>query len=185
MKNRRKPMRQWYFEGYEWQETVDQRGKKRRELVYTGLYYRYETEKPSAAKGRVGVLTGLYLCLLIAMYFLPCDTMRYGWMGAVSLCVLIPAIYLAVGLVFFLLQKPPFTHRQTYAGYYRMLRSLWWSRLLTAAVLVCDVVFLILRGGELEILPELMLPGALVILLALSLIVTVQLKRMPPKAESN
>lgn len=183
MKFKAKSMRKWYMDGYEWEQRPDKKGKMRTQLVYRGLYYRYETENLTGEKCRIGLLTALAICFLIAAYCLPGRTLGHSWVGAISLILIIPAMYTVIGLMSFLLQKGALTTRQLYAGYGRTLRSLRWLGILDGGVLICTAIFLIYRRGSIDSVSELPFPAALILTLLLAVLALTRLRRIQPRAE--
>lgn len=182
MKYKAKSMRKWYMDGYEWEQVQDKKGKMRPQLVYRGLYYRYETKNLFGEKCRTGLLSALTICFLVAGYFLQGQTLGYSWVGAISLILVIPAMYLLIGLIFFLTQKGALTTRQLYAGYGRMIRSLRWLGILAGCVLICAVLFLVERR-QITMVSELLFPTALLLTLMMVVLVSFRLKCIEPRAE--
>lgn len=182
MKHKAKSMRKWYMDGYEWEQVPDKKGKMRLQLVYRGLYYRYETENLFREKCRTGLLSALAICILVVGYFLIGQALGHSWVGAISLILVIPAMYLLIGLIFFLAQKGVLTTRQLYEGYGRMLRSLRWLGILDGGVLICAVIYLV-EQRQITMVSELLFPTALLLTLLMVVLVLFRLKCIQPCAE--
>ena len=141
-------MSDWYMEGYTKQTVFDAKtGKNRLELVYQGLYYTYEVENIPGFKLLCAILSFFYLVLSIVPWFLPSYIAGFTWAGAVGFIMAIPLLFLVIGCLFFLLQKIPLTVRQTYAGYWRIVRSFNYGFWLQLAVLLCGIIWMILNRG--------------------------------------
>ena len=138
-------MSDWYMEGYSRQTVFDAKtGKNKTELVYQGLYYTYETDSIPGLKRMIAALSVLYLAVCVVPWFLPGYITGYTWAGAVGLLMVIPLVYLVIGCLFFLLQKVPLTSRQTYAGYWRIVRAFQFGFWIQLAILLCGIICLIL-----------------------------------------
>lgn len=141
-------MSDWYMEGYTKQTVFDGKtGKTKTELVYQGLYYTYEVENITVFKLLCAVLSLFYLAFSVVPWFLPSYIAGYTWAGAVGFLMAIPLVFLVIGCLFFLLQEIPLTTRQTYAGYWRIVRSFNYGFWIQLAILLCGIIWLILNSG--------------------------------------
>ena len=133
----------WYFEGYQAHYEVDEKGRQKRVLTYTGEYYGI---KNGGFLGKLRLLnaaiTVLLLALLILIQLFPGIGGTLPWIGAPCMWALVPALFLCVGLVNFLTCGSKWEVRQYYAGYRRMKRSAWWMVILMAFVAAAHLVFL-------------------------------------------
>lgn len=119
-------MHDWYFDGYEPVEYVDDNGRKRTKLVYDGTWYSFGLDEPGVRKMRrtflfimipyvlINVLGLFHMCSLAAV--LP------GGFFAINL---VPVFYFCVGLVHLLRLPLVFNNRQRCRSMRRMEAGVW------------------------------------------------------------
>ena len=98
------------------------------------------------------VLSFSYLVFSVVPWFLPSYIAGYTWAGAVGFLMAIPLLFLVIGCLFFILQEIPLTSRQTYAGYWRIVRSFNYGFWIQLVILLCGIIWLILHSGMFRVL---------------------------------
>ncbi len=135
----------WFFEGYQAHYVIDETGKRKKVLTYTGEYY--GIEPPSAhRKARLWTavdVVALTVVLLLLQFF-PGLGGTLPWVGAPCMWALVPLMFLIIGEVNFLVCKEKWEARRLYAGYRRIKRSAWGLVLLTGYVCLAHGVTLFL-----------------------------------------
>lgn len=135
----------WFFEGYQAHYEVNEKGRKRKVLTYTGEYYGIEPA-PARRKARLWitlntlVLTGL----LLLIQFFPGTGGNLPWVGIPCMWALVPLMFLLIGWVNFLAAGEKWEIRKLYAGYRRIRRCAWALTLLTGYVFLAHLVTLFL-----------------------------------------
>ena len=119
-------MHDWYFDGYEPVEYVDDKGRKRTKLVYDGTWYSFGLDEAGLRRMRrtflfimipyvlINVLGLLHMCSLASV--LP------GGFFAINL---VPVFYFCVGLVQLLRLPEVFNNRQRCRSMRRMEAGVW------------------------------------------------------------
>lgn len=119
-------MHDWYFDGYEPVEYVDDEGRKRTKLVYDGTWYSFGLDEAGVRKMRltflfimipyviINVLGLLHMCSLASV--LP------GGFFAINL---VPVFYFCVGLTHLMRLPMVFNNRQRCRSMRRMESGVW------------------------------------------------------------
>lgn len=132
----------WFFEGYQAHYEVDETGRKKKVLTYTGEKYGIS----GANLKQVRLLTAgavlLLTAALLLIQFFPGLGGMLPWIGAPCLWALVPLIFLYIGLFNFLTCKDKWEIRQYYAGYRRVKRSSLAIAILMGYVTIAHAVFL-------------------------------------------
>lgn len=131
-------IRDWYFQGWERRETPGGKTK----LVYTGETYTF----PGGAgpvKKRCLLLALPLIVLFGAVALLPSPGGMWRVASIPQLLELIPIIYLVMGLFRLLLAKEPMTYRDWYASWRRLGVAAAASAVLTAAMLLAEIVYIV------------------------------------------
>lgn len=138
----------WYFEGYQPELKLDERGRERQVLVYRGAWYGLGLE-PQAYRRCKLVCLGLSALLSAAYLLISFFPGRGGmtpWVGGPCLLALVPLMFLWIGLVNFLPAKEQWELRVLYAGYRRLGR--WSAVFLTMMVitLIAEIIYMARTG---------------------------------------
>ena len=135
-------IRDWYFQGWERRETAG--GKT--ELIYTGEVYTFPGGlRPARKRCLLTAVPLLVLYVLIAL--LPPAGGMWRVAAIPQLLELIPLIYLVMGLVRLLTVKEPLTFRDWYASWRRIGVAAIGSAVLTAAMALAEIVFILFFSG--------------------------------------
>ncbi len=115
----------WYFDGYEGRKIVDNQGKSRSSLIYTGEYYGFARgQDPRPIK---------LACLSASLVYFLCyffnalnnsGTAQTFYVGLPLMLSMVPGIYLLIGTGCFMPAKEEMTVRVCYSSLRRMDRSL-------------------------------------------------------------
>lgn len=135
----------WYFEGYESEPVLDEKGRSRNVLVYRGEWYGLGLERAACRRYKLiclalaAALTALYLLVS----FFPAGGGMTAWVGGVCLLALVPLVFLWIGLINFLIAGEEWELRVFYAGWRRLLR--WNGAFLALMVftLGAEVVYMV------------------------------------------
>lgn len=164
----------WYFEGYQAETKLNERGREKRVLVYRGEWYGLGLESGAYRRYKLALLglTVLLSILYLLINFFPAAGGMTPWVGAPCLLALVPLIFLWIGLINFLAARENWELRVLYAGYRRVKRWTLAAVVLLAVTLAAELVYIIYNpGSALQELPYLLgvaaclLCGAAVLLL--------------------
>lgn len=135
----------WYFEGYQSEIQLDDKGREKRVLVYRGEWYGLGLEPTAYRRCKLTFLglTVLLTALYLLINFFPSEGGMTSWVGAPCLLVLVPLIFLWIGLVNFLPAKEKWELRVFYAGYRRMYRWTIVTMVLLVVTAAAELVFLV------------------------------------------
>ena len=135
----------WYFEGYQAHYEIDEKGRRKKVLTYTGERYGI---KDGAFLGKLRLLTAADILLLtvflLLIQFFPGTGGMLPWVGMPCMWALVPLLFLYMGLFNFLTCKGKWEIRQYYAGYRRIKRSAWVMAVLMAVTTLSHLAFLFL-----------------------------------------
>lgn len=135
----------WYFENYQAHYEINEKGRRKKVLTYTGEYYGVR-KGDSLLRLRL-LMTADALLLtaaLLLIQFFPGIGGMLPWVGIPCMWALVPLIFLYIGLVNFLTCGGKWMARQYYAGYRRMKRSAIAITVLMSVTTLSHLVFLIL-----------------------------------------
>ena len=170
----------WYFRGWEYQESVEPGGRSGGRLVYTGEYYSFGVsgDKLRRLKKRYALLTAaLLLCYVLCSLDTPTGS-RSLWGGACILTI-IPLMYLLMGISCLLRAKPKMTYRDRHLSWFRIHYSSMAAALLLAIAAAGEAIY-ILRLATPPAADIRWLAGQLLSLI-LSLAILIISCRFPPK----
>ena len=140
-----------YFEGYEKQEVEKKNGRGTvKKYVYTGNYMHIKKEVSEVKKYKL--IYGLFYVIFIGLYFftsfLDTNASHTVYVGLISLAILIPAVYWLGGLWNFLSAGEYMEQRKYVFGLKRITSSTKAMLWLSAAQIVGEIIFLIVKRGE-------------------------------------
>ncbi|MCD8322680.1 MAG: hypothetical protein LUC89_07350 [Oscillospiraceae bacterium] len=138
-------MNQWYFQG--WEKRKTENGKT--DFVYVGEYYTLP-HGLRQAKLVTGLLTAGAVIFYVLTAFFPSAGGMWRPAAPAQLLVIVPLLYLCIGLVNLLLQKEErLTYRDWYSSCRRMKRASLWAVILSAAMVVVELVYIVaFRDGS-------------------------------------
>lgn len=114
-------LHEYFFDGYEEVEYIDEHGKKRKRLDYHGKIYsfRMNAEQMKALRIRFAVpLVLIYAVLIFSMLHM--SALANGFAGAFLAIGILPHFYYTFGFFRFLFLKEEFNNRRLYQSYKRM-----------------------------------------------------------------
>ncbi len=135
----------WYFEGYEAHYEIDETGKRKRVLEYTGPLYGLGITGPAYRRVKALIaaeVLGYVACLLLVNFF-PGQLGMVRWVGVPCLWALVPAIFMVMGLFNFLTVGEKWMTRQWYAGFRRIQRWSVAALVLMVWVAVAHIVLMV------------------------------------------
>lgn len=144
----------WYFEGYESEPVLDDRGGSKNVLVYRGAWYGLGLEPGALLRYKLvcAALAVVMTAAFLLVSFFPVVGGMTPWVGGVCLLGLVPLAFSWIGLVNFLLAREEWELRVFYAGWRRLKRWNIAFLALMAFSLGAELVFMArypaLAGGE-------------------------------------
>lgn len=146
-----------YFEGYEKQKRLDPvTGQSKTEYVYTGDYYIFRLEQKAYNQFRAmstALIAGA-LALYVAANLMGPQGSTTLYVGIPALCVIIPMIYLVLGVCrLWAAKTPKMTIREYTFGLGRLKNTTWAAAGLWGISLLGELVYIVLhrafQAGEL------------------------------------
>ena len=158
----------WYFEGWKKDREITASGKEKTVWKYTGVYYQFQLDGKQMIMMKAGytclsvLLTGIW----VLFSFLP-GTGRENafYVGGPWFLMIIPFMYLIMGLYGIWRSGEKLTYRDVCAGYYRIRYVKWILLILQVICIIGETVFMIIYSSYINIGAELLwLSGAVLCL---------------------
>lgn len=148
-KRRISGMHDWFFDGYKAVQVVED-GKKRIKYEYHGFLYTFRKDAQGVKKLRLSyvLLTALYLAAYVVGVLLTEELANNSLAGGVFLVCGVALFYFLVGLVNFLLLKPPpaeFNHRARHRSFDRLQ---WGARFLMGGSVIALVLGIVFAASD-------------------------------------
>lgn len=136
---------EWYFEGYTRGEVTLPNGRTKQVWTFTGEGYRFllSGQELRRLKIQLAVLAVAAGALFFPIAFLRVPATSIPYVGGFMGLMIIPYIYLYLGLVNFLCAPERMSTRNLYTGVRRFWRALFWCILLCMAAAAGCLVFLL------------------------------------------
>ncbi len=140
-------MHDYFFDGYETVEYVDEKGKRRTRLEYHGKIYSFLMEKEKLRRLRIifPILAAISYVILVLGMLNMSPLMQQTFAAAFFSLGILPHFYYTFGMIRYEFLKEEFNNRQFYQSYKRMENGAIIKGGLAALSLLLAVIYLIFK----------------------------------------
>ena len=164
-------MHEYFFDGYEEVEYLDEKGRTRRKLEYHGKIYSFRMSREEMRRLRIRFsVLALLIFGVLAVGLLNMSDLADTFACAFMVIGVLPHFYYSFGLIRFMFLKEEFNNRQFYQSYKRMENGAVIKIVLAGlSFLMCILYLIFVRAYKLDV-PNLITCAASAAFLGLSIL---------------
>lgn len=173
----------WYFEGWKKNKETDDSGHTKTTWVYSGVKYRFQVEDTYVTHLKFGYIgmTAAMTVLWLVFSFVTCSGReKAAYAGAPWFIMIIPLMYLYMGVYGLIRSKSVMTYRDVRAGYYRIRYAKWALLVLQIIALAGEIIYLSINSHEIMISQELIWMAGICGCIACSIGIIILQNKFPP-----